>query len=92
MPNTVPPISNISTDMAAWRLGDADGAVAADHPWQVGRHAEPGGARIGTAEIYRQVESFDEIEEALVVGQDWDNDVRVILFVKMRGSRRGSDR
>ena len=43
----------------------------------------PGGVRIGTAEIYRQVESFDEIEEALVVGQDWDNDVRVILFVRM---------
>ena len=43
----------------------------------------PGGVRIGTAEIYRQVESFDEIEEALVVGQSWDNDVRVILFVRM---------
>ncbi|MED5351476.1 MAG: acetoacetate--CoA ligase, partial [Pseudomonadota bacterium] len=43
----------------------------------------PGGVRIGTAEIYRQVEAFDEIEEALVVGQDWDNDVRVILFVRM---------
>ena len=45
----------------------------------------PGGVRIGTAEIYRQVEAFDEIEEALVVGQDWDNDVRVILFVRMAG-------
>ena len=43
----------------------------------------PGGVRIGTAEIYRQVEAFDEIEEALVVGQNWDNDVRVILFVRM---------
>ena len=43
----------------------------------------PGGVRIGTAEIYRQVEAFDDIEEALVVGQDWDNDVRVILFVRM---------
>ena len=43
----------------------------------------PGGVRIGTAEIYRQVESFSEIEEALVVGQNWDNDVRVILFVKL---------
>ena len=43
----------------------------------------PGGVRIGTAEIYRQVEAFDEIEEALVVGQDWNNDVRVILFVRM---------
>ena len=46
----------------------------------------PGGVRIGTAEIYRQVESFDEIEEALVVGQNWDNDVRVILFVKLAKS------
>ncbi|MEX0502167.1 acetoacetate--CoA ligase [Alphaproteobacteria bacterium LSUCC0719] len=43
----------------------------------------PGGVRIGTAEIYRQVEAFDEIEEALVVGQSWQNDVRVILFVRM---------
>jgi len=43
----------------------------------------PGGVRIGTAEIYRQVESLPEILDSLVVGQDWDNDVRVILFVKM---------
>ena len=43
----------------------------------------PGGVRIGTAEIYRQVEAFDEIAEALVVGQSLDNDVRVILFVRL---------
>ncbi|WP_347491134.1 acetoacetate--CoA ligase [Desulfoscipio sp. XC116] len=43
----------------------------------------PGGVRIGTAEIYRQVESLDEIKDSLVVGQNWDNDVRVILFVKL---------
>ncbi|RPJ13232.1 MAG: acetoacetate--CoA ligase, partial [Desulfobacteraceae bacterium] len=43
----------------------------------------PGGIRIGTAEIYRQMEQFDEIEDSVVVGQDWKNDVRVILFVKM---------
>ncbi|MCF8061947.1 MAG: acetoacetate--CoA ligase [Deltaproteobacteria bacterium] len=43
----------------------------------------PGGVRIGTAEIYRQVESMDEIEDSLVIGQDWKNDVRVVLFVKM---------
>jgi acetoacetyl-CoA synthetase len=42
----------------------------------------PSGVRIGTAEIYRQVESMDEIADSIVVGQDWDNDVRVILFVK----------
>lgn len=43
----------------------------------------PGGVRIGTAEIYRQVEQLEEIEDSLVVGQPWRNDVRVILFVKM---------
>ena len=43
----------------------------------------PGGVRIGTAEIYRQVEAFDEIIEALVVGQNWQDDVRVILFVRL---------
>lgn len=41
----------------------------------------PGGVRIGTAEIYRQVEQLEEIKEAIVIGQDWDNDVRVVLFV-----------
>jgi acetoacetyl-CoA synthetase len=43
----------------------------------------PGGVRIGTAEIYRQVENFIEIDDSVVVGQDWKNDIRVILFVKM---------
>jgi len=41
----------------------------------------PGGVRLGTAEIYSEVEKFDEINEALVVGQSWDNDIRIILFV-----------
>ncbi len=45
---------------------------------------KPGGVRIGTAEIYRQVESFDEITEALVVGQNYNDDVRIILFVKLK--------
>ncbi len=44
----------------------------------------PGGVRIGTAEIYRQVENIPEILDSLVVGQDWDNDVRVVLFVNLR--------
>jgi acetoacetyl-CoA synthetase len=44
----------------------------------------PGGVRIGTAEIYRQVEKLDEVLESLVIGQDWDKDVRVVLFVKLR--------
>jgi acetoacetyl-CoA synthetase len=43
----------------------------------------PGGVRIGTAEIYRQVEQLAEIEDSVVVSQDWKNNVRVILFVKM---------
>ena len=43
----------------------------------------PGGVRIGTAEIYRQVELLPEIADAIVVGQPWKNDVRVILFVKL---------
>jgi len=46
----------------------------------------PGGVRIGTAEIYRQVEQLNEVVESLVIGQDWDNDVRVVLFVRLRES------
>ena len=44
----------------------------------------PGGVRIGTAEIYRQVEQLPEVVESLVIGQDWDRDVRVVLFVRLR--------
>jgi len=44
----------------------------------------PGGVRIGTAEIYRQVEQFDEVEEAIVVGQTWRGDQRVVLFLRLR--------
>jgi acetoacetyl-CoA synthetase len=44
----------------------------------------PGGVRIGTSEIYRQVEQIDEVQEAIVVGQDWEDDTRVILFVRLR--------
>ena len=43
----------------------------------------PGGVRIGTAEIYNQVEQLDEVAEAICIGQDWDDDVRVILFVRL---------
>jgi acetoacetyl-CoA synthetase len=41
----------------------------------------PGGVRIGTAEIYRHVEQLDEVVESIVIGQDWQDDVRVVLFV-----------
>jgi len=44
----------------------------------------PGGVRIGTAEIYRQVELLDEVQESVVIGQDWQGDVRVILFVVLK--------
>ena len=43
----------------------------------------PGGVRIGTAEIYRRLEQMPEIEDSVVVGQTWNNDVRVVLFVKL---------
>jgi len=47
----------------------------------------PGGVRIGTAEIYREVEQFDDVIEGLCIGQSWDGDTRVVLFVVMRDGR-----
>jgi acetoacetyl-CoA synthetase len=44
----------------------------------------PGGVRIGTAEIYRQVEKLDEVLESIAIGQNWDDDVRVVLFVQLK--------
>jgi acetoacetyl-CoA synthetase len=44
----------------------------------------PGGVRIGTAEIYRQVEQIDDVVESLVIGQQWDGDERIVLFVRLR--------
>ncbi|MFT6464480.1 MAG: acetoacetyl-CoA synthetase [Halopseudomonas sp.] len=51
----------------------------------------PGGVRIGTAEIYRQVETLDEIADSLVVGQDWEGDVRVVLLVVMNPQQQLDD-
>ncbi len=51
----------------------------------------PGGVRIGTAEIYNQVETFPEVAEAIVIGQSWDNDTRVILFLRMAEGHALSD-
>ena len=51
----------------------------------------PGGVRIGTAEIYRQVEQLDEILESVVIGQQWENDERIVLFVKLRDGVRLDD-
>jgi acetoacetyl-CoA synthetase len=45
----------------------------------------PGGVRIGTAEIYNQVEQLEEVAEAICIGQNWDDDVRVVLFVRLAG-------
>ena len=46
----------------------------------------PGGVRLGTAEIYSVIENFKEVRESIVVGQKWNNDVRIILFVVMSKS------
>ncbi|MER2528002.1 MAG: acetoacetate--CoA ligase [Candidatus Competibacter denitrificans] len=47
----------------------------------------PGGVRIGTAEIYRQVEKLPDVLESIVIGQEWNGDVRVVLFVKLQADR-----
>jgi acetoacetyl-CoA synthetase len=44
----------------------------------------PGGVRIGTAEIYAQVEQIPEVVEAICIAQDWQRDVRIVLFVRLR--------
>jgi acetoacetyl-CoA synthetase len=51
----------------------------------------PGGVRIGTAEIYNQVEQMEEVAEALCIGQDWEDDVRVVLFVRLVPTARLTD-
>ena len=51
----------------------------------------PGGVRIGTAEIYRVVEQLDDVLEAIVIGQRWEQDVRVVLFLRLRADRELDD-
>ncbi len=51
----------------------------------------PGGVRIGTAEIYRQVEKLDEVVESIAVGQEWQDDERVILFVRLKDNHELTD-
>lgn len=51
----------------------------------------PGGVRIGTAEIYRVVDSIEEVVDSLVVGQNWNNDIRIILFVVLKNDIRLND-
>jgi acetoacetyl-CoA synthetase len=70
-----------------WAHGDYAALLSAGGMVIYGRSdavLNPGGVRIGTAEIYRVVEQFDEVVESLAVGQEWDDDVRVILFVHLR--------
>ncbi len=69
-----------------WRHGDYITVTQRGGVVMYGRSdatLNPGGVRIGTAEIYRQLEQMDEIADSVVVGQNWKNDVRVILFVKL---------
>ncbi len=73
-----------------WHHGDY--AILTEHDGLVilGRSdatLNPGGVRIGTAEIYRQVERIPEVLEAVAVGQEWQGDVRVVLFVRLRDGR-----
>ncbi len=70
-----------------WHHGDFAEITAHDGLVIYGRSdaiLNPSGVRIGTAEIYRQVEQIPEVLESVVIGQEWQNDVRVVLFVKLR--------
>jgi acetoacetyl-CoA synthetase len=70
-----------------WHHGDYAALTAHDGLIIYGRSdavLNPGGVRIGTAEIYGAVEGLPQISEALAVGQDWQGDVRVVLFVRLR--------
>jgi len=74
-----------------WRHGDWARLTRHDGLVILGRSdatLNPGGVRIGTAEIYRQVEQLPEVVESLVVGQDWEADVRIVLFVRLRDGTR----
>jgi acetoacetyl-CoA synthetase len=77
-----------------WHHGDYAELTAHDGLIIYGRSdavLNPGGVRIGTAEIYRIVEQFEEIADCVVVGQDWQDDVRVVLFVRLTPGSRLDD-
>ncbi len=71
-----------------WHHGDWATQVSATQGFIIHGRSDntlnPGGVRIGTAEIYRQVETIPEIEESVAVAQEWVGDVRIVLFVKLR--------
>ncbi|MBV9316317.1 MAG: acetoacetate--CoA ligase [Gammaproteobacteria bacterium] len=74
-----------------WHHGDYAAITAHDGLVIYGRSdavLNPGGVRIGTAEIYSAVESLPQVAEALAIGQDWEGDVRIVLFVRLRGEAR----
>jgi acetoacetyl-CoA synthetase len=77
-----------------WRHGDYITITARGGVIMHGRSdatLNPGGVRIGTAEIYRQIDPIEEIVDCVVVGQQWKNDVRVILFVQMAPGQELTD-
>jgi acetoacetyl-CoA synthetase len=74
-----------------WRHGDYAAITKHDGVIIYGRSdavLNPGGVRIGTAEIYRQVEQIDEVVESLVIGQNWEHDERIVLFVRLKDDIR----
>jgi acetoacetyl-CoA synthetase len=77
-----------------WRHGDFITVTERGGVIMYGRSdatLNPGGVRIGTAEIYRQLEQMEEIADSVVIGQNWKNDVRVILFVKLTEGQQLDD-
>ena len=72
-----------------WRQGDFASISSATGGMTIYGRSDatlnPGGVRIGTAEIYREAEALDEVEEALAIGQEWDGDTRIVLFVRLAG-------
>ncbi len=77
-----------------WAQGDYAERTAQDGLVIYGRSdavLNPGGVRIGTAEIYRQVEKVDEVLESLCIGQIWKDDVRIVLFVMLRPGKELND-
>lgn len=72
-----------------WAQGDYAEQLA-DGGWLIHGRSDavlnPGGVRIGTAEIYRQVEKLEQVLESLAIGQSWEQDVRVVLFVRLQES------